>query len=67
MGKFLVLVGLLLVILGVVLTLVEHLPLGHLPGDIVIRRGNWTVYVPIATSLLLSVVLTLILNLLFRR
>ncbi len=67
MGKFLILVGLLLVLLGVVLSLLETLPLGHLPGDIVIRRGNWTLYIPLATSLLLSLLLTLLLNLLFRR
>ncbi len=67
MGKILILLGLLLVLLGLVLSLVEHLPLGHLPGDFVIRRGNWTIYIPLATSLLLSVLLTLLLNLLFRR
>jgi hypothetical protein len=38
----------------------------HLPGDIVIRRGNLTVYAPLATCLLLSVILTVVLNLLFR-
>ncbi len=67
MGKLLILFGLLLVLIGLVLSLVEHLPLGRLPGDIVIQRGNWTLYLPIATSILLSVVLTLLLNLLFRK
>jgi hypothetical protein len=42
------------------------LPLGRLPGDIVIRRGSFTMYVPLATGLLLSIALTLILSLLRR-
>lgn len=41
--------------------------LGHLPGDILIRRGNFTVYIPLATSLLLSLILTIFLNLWFFR
>ena len=39
----------------------------HLPGDIVIRRGGLTVYIPIVTSLLVSVVLTIVANFLFRQ
>jgi hypothetical protein len=39
----------------------------HLPGDITFRSGNVTVYIPIATSIILSVVLTVVLNLLFRQ
>ena len=45
----------------------ERFGLGRLPGDLVWRRKNTTVYFPIVTSLVLSVVLTLLLNLLFRR
>ncbi len=67
-GKLLIVLGLVLVLAGVVLTLAGRVPwLGRLPGDIVVQRGNWTFYFPLATSLLLSVVLTLIFWLLSRR
>lgn len=66
-GRLLILMGLGLVALGALLWLVEASPLGRLPGDIVWRRGNFTLFVPLATSLLLSLVLTLVLNLLLRR
>jgi hypothetical protein len=59
MGKLLIIAGVLMVLIG---TLVHYgVPLGRLPGDIVIRRGNFTLYVPLATGLLVSVVLTLLL------
>ena len=67
-GRMLVVFGLLIAVVGVVLMLVGRVPwLGRLPGDIHIQRGNWTFYFPLATSLLLSVVLTLILWILGRR
>jgi hypothetical protein len=64
MGKLLVLVGLAIAALGVLVML--GLPLGRLPGDIAIRRGSFSVYFPIVTSILLSVLLTLVLMLLRR-
>ena len=64
MGKLLVVVGVAIAGLGVLVML--GVPLGRLPGDIVYRRGNTTVYVPIATCLLLSVALTFLM-MLFRR
>ncbi len=67
-GKLLIVLGLLIALAGVVLLLAGRVPwLGRLPGDIHIQRGNWTFYFPIATSLLLSVVLTLVLWLIGRR
>jgi hypothetical protein len=67
-ARMLVVFGLLIALAGVALMLVGRVPgLGRLPGDIHIERGNWTFYFPLATSLLLSVVLTLILWLLGRR
>jgi DUF2905 family protein len=67
-GKILVAFGLLMVLAGVVLMLVGRVPwIGRLPGDIHFQRGNFTFYFPLATSLLLSVVLTLILYFLGRR
>ena len=67
-GRMLVVFGLLIALVGVALVLVGRVPwLGRLPGDVHIQRGNWTFYFPLATSLLLSVVLTLILWILGRR
>jgi hypothetical protein len=67
LGKFLIGVGLFIVILGVVLLLVPKIPfLGRMPGDIVVQRENFTFYFPVVTSVLLSVILTIILNLFFR-
>jgi thiosulfate reductase cytochrome b subunit len=67
-GKLLVVFGVLLVLAGLALTLVGRVPwLGRLPGDIHIQRGSWTFYFPLATSLVLSAVLTLILWIIGRR
>jgi hypothetical protein len=63
-GKLLVVVG--AVIMGVGLLVMMGLPIGRLPGDFTIRRGNATFYFPLATSILASVVLTLLLSLLRR-
>jgi len=61
LGKLLMLVGAVLFVLGGLLALGGKLPLlGRLPGDLVIRRGNWSVYFPLATSLALSLLLTLL-------
>lgn len=64
MGKALVLVGLSVAVLG--LLIMWGLPLGRLPGDLVVRRGSLTFYFPLATSILLSIILTLVLMLLRR-
>ena len=67
-GKILVGFGLLIAFAGVVLVLVGRVPwIGRLPGDIHIQRGNFIFYFPLATSLLLSVVLTLLLYVIGRR
>ena len=60
-GKMLLILGILFVIIGLFLMLGPKIPLlGKLPGDFIIRRGNFTLYFPLATSILLSIVLTLI-------
>lgn len=64
MAKLLVILGLVIAGLGALMML--GLPFGRLPGDIVYRRGNFTFYVPIGTSILASVILTLLLMLLRR-
>lgn len=67
LGKMLLLMGGLMALAGLILLLVGKVPLlGHLPGDIAIRRGNMSCFVPIATSILLSLLLTLVLNLIAR-
>jgi hypothetical protein len=62
-GKLLVFFGVILVAAGLILILLgrSHLPLGRLPGDLLYRSKHTTVYFPLATSLLLSVVLSLVL------
>lgn len=68
LGRMLIFLGLMLVVLGLVLVVAPRLslPLGRLPGDIVIRRDGFTCMFPLATSLLLSLLLTIVLNLLVR-
>ena len=64
MGKTLFIVGLSIAALGLLMML--GVPFGRLPGDVAIRRGNFSFYFPIVTSIVLSVLLTLLLAL-FRR
>ena len=68
LGKWIILVGLGLALLGGVIWLVGKtgLPLGRLPGDIRIERGGFSFYFPLATSILISIGLTLLLNVLAR-
>ena len=67
-GKLLIVFGLLIAAVGVVLVLAGRVPwLGRLPGDIHVQRGHWTFYFPLATSLLVSVALTLFFWLIGRR
>lgn len=67
LGRALVGFGAMLLFLGLALVLGARLGLpGRLPGDILVRRGNFTLYFPVVTMLLLSLVLTLLLNLLRR-
>jgi len=68
LGRVLIVLGLVLAATGVALTLAPRVPwLGRLPGDVQIQRGSWTFYFPLATSVLLSVVLTVILWIAGRR
>lgn len=66
-GKLLVLVGGIIVLFGLVLIVGGRIPfLGRLPGDISFSRGNTHVYIPIMTGIVISVILTVVLNLFFR-
>jgi hypothetical protein len=68
LGKLLIVIGAVALVAGFLLILLgrTHLPLGRLPGDIVYRGKNTTVYFPLATSILLSVVLSLVFYLIGR-
>ena len=63
-GKILIVAGGVLLVIGLLVQ--AGLPLGRLPGDIRISRGSFTLYSPLMTGLLISVALTVILNLLLR-
>ncbi len=72
LGKLLIGFGVAMIILGGIFLLLGNLSgkvpwIGRLPGDIYIQRGNWSFYFPLATSILLSVILTLIFSLFTRR
>ena len=66
MGRLLVIVGAVLLVVGLLLSFGARLPLGRLPGDIVYRKGNFTLYFPLVTSILLSLLLTAVFALLRR-
>jgi hypothetical protein len=67
LGRILIVLGVILVIVGAVILLAPKIPwLGHLPGDISYKRGNFSFYFPLGTCILISVILTLIMYL-FRR
>jgi len=68
LGKLLILLGVTLVVVGGVVVLLGrmNLPLGRLPGDFLYRGKNTTVYFPLATSVVVSVVLTILLYLIGR-
>jgi hypothetical protein len=68
LGKFILLAGLFIALLGVLVLLAEKIPfLGRLPGDIHVQKPGFSLTVPIVSCLLLSVLLTIILNLFLRR
>jgi len=67
-GRTLLMVGGVLFVVGLLITVGARIPgLGRLPGDIVYRKGNFTFYFPIVTSLLLSLLLTAVLAFVRRR
>lgn len=67
-GKVLIIVGILLVAIGVLTILAPKIPfIGKLPGDIYIKRDNFSFYFPLASSIIMSVILTIILNFILGR
>lgn len=68
LARMLITFGVLLLAMGLlVLGLGKLFQIGRLPGDIIYQRGNFTFYFPVVTSIILSLILTVILNLLWRR
>jgi hypothetical protein len=68
LGRLLILFGVVSIVAGLLVLIASRIPwLGRLPGDVIIERERFTLYVPIVTSLVVSIVLTILLNLFFRR
>lgn len=68
LAKILILFGVVLAVVGALLLVVGKVPLlGRLPGDIVIRRENWSFYFPLTTSIVISIILSLLLSFFGRR
>jgi hypothetical protein len=66
-GRILVVVGLVLIVIGGLAALGMRLPFGRLPGDIVIQGERGTIFIPLGTMLLVSIVLTVVFSVLGRR
>jgi hypothetical protein len=66
-GKLLIGGAVALLVLGGVLFMLGRMGVDRLPGDLVLRRGNFTLYFPIGLMILLSIVGTIVLNIIFRR
>ncbi|MEK6589727.1 MAG: DUF2905 domain-containing protein [Nitrospinota bacterium] len=68
LGKMLIFFGVILIIIGGLILLADKIPwIGRLPGDIFIQKKNFTFYFPIATSIIISIILTLIFSFLSRK
>jgi hypothetical protein len=67
LGRWLIILGVGLLVMGLLLTVAGRIPgLGRLPGDIVIQRENFTFYMPLGTMIVVSLVLTVLINLIGR-
>lgn len=67
LGRLLIIVGVVSVVIGLALVLAGRIPgLGHLPGDIVIERENFRLYIPLGSMILISIVLSILFDLLGR-
>lgn len=62
LGKFLVIAGLAVAALGLLVIFGAKLGIGRLPGDIFVQKGNFSFYFPVVSSIILSIILTLLLN-----
>lgn len=60
MQKILIVGGVVLIVLGLAWPLIKKIGLGHLPGDIIIRKENFTFYFPVVTAIVISIVISII-------
>ena len=68
LGKLLIYIGVVIVMIGAFFLLLSRMPwFGRLPGDITWQKEGWTLYIPITTMILVSIILTIILNFVFRK
>ena len=66
-GKILIIVGCIIVILGLLLVFHPHIPyFGKLPGDITIKKNSFTLFFPVVSFLLISIILTIVINIIMR-
>jgi len=67
-GKLFITIGVFLILVGILISFVDKIPyLGRLPGDIYIKKERFIFYFPLATSIIISIILTIILNVFFRK
>ncbi|MBD3420003.1 MAG: DUF2905 family protein [Chitinivibrionales bacterium] len=66
-GKFLIIAGTVILVLGLLFVMSDHLQLGRLPGDIRFGNDRFRIYIPVATCILVSVIITLIVNFFSRK
>ena len=66
-GRFLVIAGTVIIVLGLVFLMSDKLPIGRLPGDLKFGGERFRIYIPIATCVLLSIIITLIVNFFSRK
>jgi hypothetical protein len=66
-GRFLIIAGVVIVVIGLFFIVADKIPIGRLPGDLHFGSGRIKIYIPLATSILLSAIITIILNFFGRR
>lgn len=64
-GKILMMLGAFIFIIGAIFTFLNKIPVFKLPGDILIRKNNFTLYIPLATGIVFSLLITFFLNIFF--
>lgn len=68
LGKTIIFAGIILIVVGLIVSVMGKIPgIGKMPGDILVKRENFTFYAPIASSILISIILTLLLNIFMGR
>jgi hypothetical protein len=66
-GRFLIVAGAVVIVVGMIFLISDKLPIGRLPGDLHFGSGRFRIYIPVATSILLSILITVIVNFFSRR